>query len=72
MALIAAPAIWPMDLRIAASPTAVMMPMRKAGTLRISFTRNWTMARAMFMRLVSGDDVGVATDGQRLDVVNAA
>jgi hypothetical protein len=46
--------------------------MRKAGTLRISFTRNWTMARAMFMRLVSGDDVGVATDGQRLDVVNAA
>ena len=54
VALIAASAIWPTDLRIAASPTAVMMPMRKAGTLRISLTRNWTMARAMLMEDLRG------------------
>src|SRR5699024_4718699 len=45
VALIALPRTWPMPLLIAAMPIAVIITIRKAGTARISLTKNCAMAR---------------------------
>jgi hypothetical protein len=45
----APPITWPVDLRSATRPTAVMMPIRNAGTLRTSLTMNWAKATSQSM-----------------------
>ena len=52
VAFSAEPMTCPALLRSATMPTAVMMPMRKAGTLRISLTRNCAMVTNQSMTLL--------------------
>ena len=49
VALMAPPTTWPEDFRRAMRPMAVMMPMRNAGTAKISLTRNSAMLTSQSM-----------------------